>query len=73
MDISRPPIDGLTAMRQIRANSSIYQIPIIALTALAMPEDQERYLAMNVNVYLTKPIRLVQLLETIQTFFSKSC
>lgn len=62
MDISLPQMDELTAMRPLRANSSISQIPMIALTTLAIWEDEEWYLAMGGNVYLTKPIRLVQLL-----------
>ncbi|VXD15472.1 PAS fold family (fragment) [Planktothrix serta PCC 8927] len=70
MDISMPEMDGLTAICQIRANSEIATIPIIALTALAMPGDEERCLAVGANAYLTKPIRLVKLLETIQNLLS---
>ena len=70
MDISMPKMDGLTAIGQIRANSEIATIPIIALTALAMPGDEERCLAVGANAYLTKPIRLVQLSETMQSLLS---
>nr|WP_242039615.1 PAS domain-containing protein [Anabaena sphaerica] len=66
MDIQMPEMDGLEAMRQIRANPQLVSIPIIALTALAMPGDQEKCLQAGANEYLTKPVKLKQLAEMIQ-------
>ncbi|MEE3716925.1 response regulator [Tumidithrix elongata RA019] len=66
MDIQMPIMDGLEATRQIRANPAMEHIPIVALTALAMAGDRERCLEVGVNDYLTKPVRLKQLNQTIQ-------
>jgi len=66
MDIQMPKLNGLEAIAQIRSNPDIAHIPIIALTALAMPGDKERCLEAGANDYLTKPIRFKLLIETIQ-------
>ncbi|MBD2296041.1 PAS domain S-box protein [Anabaena sphaerica FACHB-251] len=68
MDVQMPEVDGLEAMRQIRLDSQLVNIPIIALTALAMPGDQEKCLAAGANDYLTKPVRLKQLASIIKQF-----
>jgi CheY-like chemotaxis protein len=68
MDIQMPGMDGLEAMRRIRTNSNLTQIPIIALTALAMTGDRERCLEVGANDYLTKPVKLKQLAALIQQF-----
>lgn len=65
MDIQMPQVDGIEAIRRLRANPDLATIPIIALTALAMPGDRERCLAAGANEYLSKPVRLKQLAETI--------
>jgi len=61
MDIQMPGMDGLEAIGRIRQLDSLQQIPIIALTALAMKGDQERCLAAGANLYLSKPVKLKQL------------
>ncbi|MBK1988651.1 PAS domain S-box protein [Sphaerospermopsis aphanizomenoides BCCUSP55] len=66
MDIQMPGIDGLEAMRLIRANQQFIHTPIIALTALVMPGDQEKCIAAGANEYLTKPVKLKFLAEKIQ-------
>ncbi|OCR01024.1 hypothetical protein BCD67_16735 [Oscillatoriales cyanobacterium USR001] len=68
MDISMPGMDGLKAMQQIRLNPNLVDIPIIALTALAMTGDRDRCLEAGANDYLTKPVKLKQLAATIQQF-----
>lgn len=61
-----PGMNGLEAIRQIRNEQKFIDIPIIALTALAMPSDRTTCLAAGANEYLTKPIKLKQLVLTIQ-------
>ncbi|MEB3190606.1 MAG: PAS domain-containing protein [Snowella sp.] len=66
MDIQMPGMDGLEAIKQIRLNANLAQIPIIALTALAMPGDRDRCLKAGANEYVSKPVRLKQLTNLIQ-------
>lgn len=66
MDIQMPGMDGLEATRCIRSDISMANIPIIALTALAMPHDRNLCLQAGVNEYLSKPISLKNLVEIIE-------
>ncbi|HCA95501.1 MAG TPA: hybrid sensor histidine kinase/response regulator [Cyanobacteria bacterium UBA9226] len=68
MDIQMPGINGLEAIRQIRTNPELAQTPIIALTALAMPGDEERCITAGANSYLAKPVKLKRLGEVIKEF-----
>ncbi|MFZ2961034.1 MAG: PAS domain S-box protein [Candidatus Ozemobacteraceae bacterium] len=65
MDIQMPVMDGLEAIRCIRAHSTFTSIPIIAFTALAMPGDRELCFASGANEYLSKPVSLPSLMRTI--------
>jgi CheY-like chemotaxis protein len=68
MDIQMPNMDGIEAIRRIRASTDMADIPIIALTALAMPGDRERCLAAGANAYLSKPVNLRGLANLIETY-----
>jgi PAS domain S-box-containing protein len=71
MDIQMPKMDGLEAIRRIRASDTqLANVPIIALTALAMQGDRERCMAAGANEYLSKPVRLRELAQMIATFLS---
>lgn len=61
-----PGMDGLEAIRRLRANEETKHLPILALTALAMPGDRERCLSAGANGYVTKPLDFAVLLETTQ-------
>ncbi|MEP1075095.1 PAS domain S-box protein [Leptolyngbya sp. FACHB-16] len=70
MDLQMPEMDGLEAIQQIRQDPNLVNVPIIALTALAMNGDRERCLAVGANDYITKPIKLKQLAELLATLLS---
>ncbi len=65
MDIQMPVMNGLDAIQKIRADTDIAAIPIIALTALAMPGDKEHGLEAGANDYLSKPVNMKKLVNTI--------
>ncbi len=66
MDIQMPGVDGLEATRRIRADADLSHIPIVALTALAMPGDRDRCLSAGANAYLSKPVNLKELSGVIE-------
>ena len=65
MDIHLPKMDGLSATRLIKSDEDLKQIPIVALTALAMPEDLGKALEAGCDDYVSKPFRIEDLLKTI--------
>ena len=71
MDIMMPEMDGLTAMREIRARPHWKKLPIIALTAKAMKDDQEKCLAAGANDYIAKPLDVEKLLSLVRVWMPK--
>jgi CheY-like chemotaxis protein len=56
MDVQLPSIDGVEALGRLRADPATAAIPVAALTALAMREDRERFMAAGFDGYLEKPV-----------------
>ncbi|HWQ14190.1 MAG TPA: response regulator, partial [Roseiflexaceae bacterium] len=72
MDVQLPLMDGLEAMRRIRAGAATAHIPIIAVTALAMAGDRERCLAAGASDYLSKPLQMSELLRRIELLVGRT-
>jgi CheY-like chemotaxis protein len=70
MDIQMPHMDGLDAIRRIRLVPGLHMVPIIALTALAMPGDRERSLQAGATEYVSKPIVLDQFRLVIESLLN---
>lgn len=67
MDIQMPGLDGLEAIRRIRLSTDVgEQIPIIALTALAMPGDKDLCLQAGATNYVSKPVPMAHLVQMIE-------
>jgi CheY-like chemotaxis protein len=68
MDIQMPRMDGFETTQKLRNDAEFRHTPIIALTALAMPNDRERCLAAGMNEYMSKPVNLKALAKMIRQF-----
>ncbi len=71
MDIMMPEMDGYAAMREIRKRSEWKKLPIIALTAKAMKDDQEKCLSAGANDYIAKPLDVEKLLSLVRVWMPK--
>jgi two-component system cell cycle response regulator DivK len=66
MDIHLPDIDGVEALGLLRADDRTASIPVIALTALAMQGDRERFQAAGFDGYVSKPVNIGDLVATVK-------
>jgi len=71
MDIMMPEMDGLTAMKRIRERPEWANLPIIALTAKAMPDDRDRCLEAGANDYAAKPLDVDKLISLCRVWMPK--
>ncbi|MEC3948338.1 response regulator [Sphingobium sp. HWE2-09] len=71
MDVMMPVMDGLTATRAIRADAQWAALPILMLTAKAMPDDQQRCLEAGANDYMAKPIDVDKLLSLVRVWMPR--
>ena len=68
MDIQLPGTDGVTAIRQLRDDPRVDSIPVVALTALALKDDRERFLAAGFDGYIGKPINIREFPEQVRLY-----
>lgn len=69
INLGRGKMDGVETMKRIKAMPSFENLPIVAITSYAMPEDRDRFLGEGFNGYLSKPVERPVLLEYLGTFF----
>jgi CheY-like chemotaxis protein/anti-sigma regulatory factor (Ser/Thr protein kinase) len=72
MDVQMPRLDGLAATRRLRDDPAFARTPVVALTALAMPSDEERCREAGADAYLSKPVELKKLIETIAALLARA-
>jgi len=65
LDIQMPVLDGYEVLRRLRASPHTRHLPVVAVTANAMPQDQARGLAAGFDDYLTKPLELPRLMALV--------
>ena len=66
MDIQMPDIDGVEALRRLRADQRTASLRVLAVTAQAMQGDREHFLAAGFDGYLSKPVNVQELLGTVR-------
>jgi two-component system cell cycle response regulator DivK len=71
MDIQLPDIDGITALAKLRADPVTQKIPVVAVSASVMPDEQQRIVASGFDAYITKPINVKKFVETVERFIGK--
>ena len=72
MDIHLPDIDGVEALRLLRADERTASVPVLALTAQAMEGDRESFLAVGFDGYLSKPVNIADLLDAVKRYCGDS-
>ncbi|HXE30556.1 MAG TPA: response regulator [Terriglobales bacterium] len=72
MDLHMPELDGLGALRLMRADPSLQTVPVLAITAFFHPEGRNQALAEGFSGYLTKPINRDQLLREVATWIDRA-
>jgi len=70
MDMSLPEVDGWEATRRIKSDASTRRVPVIALTAHAMPGDAEKAMAAGCDDYDTKPVEMPRLLAKMEALLA---
>jgi CheY-like chemotaxis protein len=68
MDVQMPVMDGLETIHQMRMNPKLAHKKIVVMSALAMPGDRERCLNAGATDYLSKPVSLKQIINTIERY-----
>lgn len=72
LDIQLPDIDGISALRELRADAAFAHTAMIAISASAMPGDQQKIIASGFDAYITKPINVKQFIHTVEGHLARA-
>ena len=72
MDFHLPAMNGIDAFKALRSDAATSSIPVIAVTASAMPEDRQRIIAAGFDGMQTKPIHVLEFLDALEKVLKKS-
>jgi two-component system cell cycle response regulator DivK len=71
MDVQLPGMDGVEALARLRAEPDAGEVPIVALTAFAMKDDRERFLAAGFDEYIEKPLNVREFPEQVSAILGR--
>jgi len=71
MDIQLPDIDGIIALGRIRTDTSLDAMPVLAISASVMPDEQQKIVASGFDAFITKPINLKAFLDTVRRYLEQ--
>jgi CheY-like chemotaxis protein len=66
MDIQLPGMNGMEALRLLRADAATREIPVMAVTASAMTHDRQKIMAAGFDAYQTKPINVREFVDAVR-------
>ena len=70
MDIQLPDISGIQALALIREQAALRGVPVLAVSASVMPEEQQKIVTSGFDAFIAKPINIKQFIEAVQSFLS---
>ncbi len=70
MDIQLPDIDGIEVLRRIRTEPRLDAVPVLAVSASVMPDQQRKVAASGFDAFIAKPINIGQFREVVQRFLA---
>ena len=71
MDIQLPDIDGIAALGRIREDTALDSMPVLAISASVMPDEQQKIVRSGFDAFITKPINLKMFQETVERFLAQ--
>jgi two-component system cell cycle response regulator DivK len=71
MDIQLPDIDGIEVLRRLRGLAALDRVPVLAVSASVMPDEQQHIVASGFDAYVTKPISLKAFVATVDHYLQQ--